>query len=347
VAVCDLATGVLTVTGGAGNDSFTVSRDAAGTLLVNGGAIPITGGVCTVANTSLIRMLGEGGDDDLALDVTNGPLPPAELDGGAGDDLLAGGDAADTLDGGLGDDLIIGGDGDDFFDGGDGNDVALMGAGDDIFQWVPGDDDDTLEGQDGFDALLFNGSGVAENIDVSANGGRVRFFRDIASVVMDLNDVEAIDFNAFGGADSIVVNDLAGTDATEVNLDLSAPGGGGDAAADGVIANATNGDDIALVTGDAGGVSLSGLAAQVNVSGAEAANDRLTVNLLGGDDVLEASGLAASGILLSGNGGAGEDILIGGAGNDVLLGGDADDVLLGGAGLDVLDGGAGDDVEIQ
>jgi Ca2+-binding RTX toxin-like protein len=164
---------------------------------------------------------------------------------------------------------------------------------------------------------------------------------------MDLNDVEAIDFNAFGGADSIVVNDLAGTDATEVNLDLSAPGGGGDAAADGVIANATNGDDIALVTGDAGGVSLSGLAAQVNVSGAEAANDRLTVNLLGGDDVLEASGLAASGILLSGNGGAGEDILIGGAGNDVLLGGDADDVLLGGAGLDVLDGGAGDDVEIQ
>ena len=37
---------------------------------------------------------------------------------------------------------------------------------------------------------------------------------------MDLNDVESIDFNALGGADNIVVNDLSGTDVTEVNIDL-------------------------------------------------------------------------------------------------------------------------------
>ena len=78
-----------------------------------------------------------------------------------------------------------------------------MGAGDDTFVWNPGDDNDTLEGQDGFDTMLFNGANIAEQITVSANGGRVIFFRDIANVTMDLNDVEGIDFNALGGADTV------------------------------------------------------------------------------------------------------------------------------------------------
>ena len=43
---------------------------------------------------------------------------------------------------------------------------------------------------------------------------------------MDLNDVEGIDFNALGGADTIVVNDLTGTDVTEVNLNLAGTLGG-------------------------------------------------------------------------------------------------------------------------
>jgi Ca2+-binding RTX toxin-like protein len=90
-----------------------------------------------------------------------------------------------------------------------------------------------------------------------------------------------------------------------------------------------------------------GLAAQVNISGAEPTNDRLVINALAGDDVVEASGLAASAIQLTADGGADDDVLIGGDGNDVLLGGDGDDVLLGGPGVDVLDGGAGDNIVIQ
>ena len=117
--------------------------------------------------------------------------------------------------------------------------------------------------------------------------------------------------------------------------------------ADLVIANGTSGDDVALVFGDANGVSLLGLAAQLNITGAEAASDRLTVNVLGGDDVVEASGLEATGIQLTADGGANDDVLIGGDGNDVLLGGDGDDVLLGGPGLDILDGGTGNNVVIQ
>jgi Ca2+-binding RTX toxin-like protein len=254
-----------------------------------------------------------------------------------------------TMNGGLGADLFLGSEGNDLVNGGDGNDVALMGAGDDTFVWNPGDDNDTLEGQAGFDTMLFNGANVSENIDISANGERVRFFRNVASVLMDLNDVEGIDFNALGGADTVVVNDLSGTDVTEINLNLASTLGGntGDAQPDNVIVQGTNGDDVVLAVGDASGTAVLGLAAQVNITGAEAANDRLTVNALTGDDVVEASGLAAAAIQLTADGGNGADVLIGGDGNDVLLGGAGDDVLLGGLGLDILDGGDGDDIEIQ
>ena len=130
-----------------------------------------------------------------------------------------------TMNGGLDDDVLLGSEGDDLFIGGDGDDVALMGAGDDTFVWNPGDDNDTIEGQAGFDTMLFNGTNAAEKIDISANGGRVRFFRNVANVTMDLDDVERIDFNALGGADNIVVNDLSGTDVTEINLEPGGPRG--------------------------------------------------------------------------------------------------------------------------
>jgi hypothetical protein len=252
-----------------------------------------------------------------------------------------------TENGGLGADVLLGSAGDDLINGGDGNDQALMGAGDDTFAWNPGDDNDTLEGQAGTDTMLFNGANVAENIDVAAVGGRVRFFRDIAGVTMDLDDLERIDFRALGGADTIVVNDLSGTDLTEVNTDVAAVGGAGDAQPDSVIVNATNGDDVVSVTGSAGAVQAGGLAALVSLSGTESANDRLTVNALGGADVVDASLLPATAALLTFAGGDGDDVLLGGDGDDVLLGGAGDDVLLGGLGTDILDGGDGDDIEIQ
>jgi Ca2+-binding RTX toxin-like protein len=107
------------------------------------------------------------------------------------------------------------------------------------------------------------------------------------------------------------------------------------------------GDDVALVVGDASGTSVLGLSTQINIFGAEPNNDRLVINCLAGDDVVEASGLLIGGIALTADGGDGADVLIGGDGNDVLLGGEGDDVLLGGPGIDVLDGGPGDDIEIQ
>jgi Ca2+-binding RTX toxin-like protein len=105
----------------------------------------------------------------------------------------------------------IGGDGNDFVDGNQGNDEAHLGAGDDLFQWDPGDGSDVVEGEAGFDTMLFNGANVSENIDIAANGERARFVRDIAGITMDLNDVERIDFRALGGADHVVIPRPQGT----------------------------------------------------------------------------------------------------------------------------------------
>src|SRR5262249_13950497 len=157
----------------------------------------------------------------------------------------------------------VGSRGNDVLEGGRGNDIMFGGAGDDVFTWDPGDGSDVIEGQGGHDTLEFDGANISEHIDISANGNRVRFFRDIGNVTMDLHGVEQIDFNAKGGADTITVNDLSGTDVTQVNIDL----GAGDGAADTVIVNGTAGDDVILVSGDASATDVAGLAAAVHITG--------------------------------------------------------------------------------
>jgi hemolysin type calcium-binding protein len=252
-----------------------------------------------------------------------------------------------SVQGGLGADVLIGSQGSDFFQGGDGDDLALFGDGDDTFVWNPGDDNDTIEGQSGTDKLLFNGANVAENIDIAANGGRLRFFRNIANVTMDCNDVETVDFNALGGADLIVVNDLLGTDVTQVNLALAGAGGVGDAAADNVVLNGTAGNDMVSIFGGPAGVNANGLMPGLAITGAEAANDRLTVNGLAGDDTINAAGVTVGAILLTLNGGANNDTLTGGDGDDTINGEDGNDFLKGGPGADTLNGGTGVNTVIQ
>ena len=229
--------------------------------------------------------------------------------------------------------------------GGRGDDVALLGAGDDLFVWRPGEGSDIVEGQAGFDTLDFVGANVVENVDISANGGRVRFFRDAGNITMDLDGVERIDFQALGSADTVTVNDLSGTDATEVNIDLSAAAGGGDGQADRVVINATGGDDAIIVAGANGSATITGLSAQVIITGLDA-NDQIVINGLGGDDAIDATAMQAI-ALLTLNGGDGDDVLIGGFGADTLSGGIGDDVLIGGPGVDSLDGGPGSNTVIQ
>jgi Ca2+-binding RTX toxin-like protein len=52
-------------------------------------------------------------------------------------------------------------------------------------------------------------------------------------------------------------------------------------------------------------------------------------------------------MLLTANGGDGNDVLVGGIGNDTLSGGAGDDILVGGGGVDTLDGGTGNNTVLQ
>ena len=76
--------GLLSVFDDNADDSITISRDAAGQILVNGGAVPLEGGQATVANTALIQVFGQGGNDVITLDETNGALPESQPVWGCG-----------------------------------------------------------------------------------------------------------------------------------------------------------------------------------------------------------------------------------------------------------------------
>jgi len=278
------------------------------------------------------------GDDLVRIDESNGVFTdsiPTTLAGGDGSDTIAGGNGIETL---------LGGDGNDSIDGNGGNDLALLGAGDDTFVWDPGDGSDTLEGQDGTDTMVFNGANASEQVDLSANGNRLSFFRTQGRITMDTAGVERVDFNALGGADLVNVNDLTGTDVSDVNVDLAGTLGGaaGDGQADSVIVNGTNGTDTINVSGDASGVAVSGLAALVAIQHQEP-TDALAVNGLGGNDAISAAALAAQAITLTVDGGAGDDTIAGGKGIETLLGGDGNDSIDGNGGNDVAFLGVGDD----
>jgi Ca2+-binding RTX toxin-like protein len=141
------------------------------------------------------------------------------------------------------------------------------------------------------------------------------------------------------------VGNLSGTGLGEGRVDLAAPGGSGDGAADVVSVDATDGNDVVTVTGSpATGASVfDGL---VTVTGAEPANDTLNVRLLVGDDVLDPTGLQANVIGLASEGGLGEEVFLGSPGTDRFTGGDGNDVGLLGAGDDTFVWNPGDDNDV-
>jgi Ca2+-binding RTX toxin-like protein len=118
---------VLSVFGDSLDNTIVASRDAAGNILINGGAVSVVGGSPTVASTDTIQVFGQGGDDTISLNEANGALPAAQLFGGAGNDVLTGGSGADLLFGQSGNDTLLGKGGTDLLFGGEGNDV-LTGA---------------------------------------------------------------------------------------------------------------------------------------------------------------------------------------------------------------------------
>src|SRR5207248_5122322 len=123
--------------------------------------------------------------------------------------------------------------------------------------------------------------------------------------------VETTNVAALGGADSVTINSLAGTDLTQVNVDLTSPAGSGtgDGAPDTIAVNGSNAADNIQVAGAGANVAVVGLWAIVNVTGSEGANDSLIVSSLGGDDSINASSLPAGVVKLTLDGGTGKDVI--------------------------------------
>ena len=229
-----------------------------------------------------IEVEAGNGNDTVRIDEVNGAFTttkPTRIDGENGNDTLLGAGGAE---------LFYGGNGDDFVDGNAGADTAFLGRGDDVFVWDPGDASDIVEGDQGSDTMVFNGAAGNEIMAATGEGGRVSFTRNLGNIVMNLDDVEGIDVRALGGTDAVTVNDMGGTDVARVDVDLAGALGGStaDGKADTVTVAATKGDDLIAVDANGAAVEVSGLAAFVRITYADAASDTLIIDTVAGADTV-------------------------------------------------------------
>jgi Ca2+-binding RTX toxin-like protein len=246
------------------------------------------------ARSALIAINVKTGDgnDSVRIDDANGAFTdsiPTTIAGGDGNDTLEGGQVQVAAE----NETFRGGSGNDLIDGGKGNDTAHLGAGNDTFRWDNGEGSDVIEGQDGSDTMVFNGAAIAENVTMTANGRRLTFFRVQGNVTMDTEGVEIVEDNTLGGADTVTVNDLTGTDVTQTNLDLAGTLGGSaaDGAVDNVVVNGTDGVDTIDIAGSGSGAVVTGLATAVSVEHPDQ-TDTLSVNTRAGADNVFVNGAA-------------------------------------------------------
>jgi len=308
----DGVSGVDTLEGGAGNDTYGVAN-------VNTVVIELAGNGTDLVNSKVNWTLGSnlenltlvtgsvavtGAGNELDNTITGNELSN-NLSGANGNDTVLGGDGADTITGGNGDDSLSGDAGIDVISGGDGNDAVLGGADADNLSGgngndtlLGGDAGDVLIGATGDDSLL----GEAGNDNLSGGDG---------------ND------SLTGGAGIDTLVGGAGNDQYEVDSKMDvlveASGGGTDSVFSSVTwALGAEFENLTLT-----GAALNGSGNELDniIIGNENENRLVGYD---GDDHL--------------NGGAGSDILRGGNGQDVLFGGaDNDsDMLRGGADADTF-----------
>jgi Ca2+-binding RTX toxin-like protein len=338
----DLAKDTVTVAGTNGNDKIQVTSLSGGVLVTGlSSQVSITDG--EAAKDSVI-INAFGGNDIIDASKLPAGVVPITLNGGAGNDTLTGGGGGDDLSGGDGNDVLNGGKNFDSLDGGIGNDTltgggandtALLGAGNDLFLWGLGDTGDFIEGGADIDTVRQTGSKLNESFVVSADGALTRLDA-LDTTTLKVNDVERIEIRALDGADSITVRNLAGTDVTEVAVDLAATAGG--KAADTKV-------DVVSVFG-----TLDGITTVTNVGSKVVAatgqvqviidhwgkGDVLALNGDAGNEFLNCSALAAKSIQLNVFAGAGNDTIGGGGGNDQVSGDEGNDTAFLGAGNDTF-----------
>ena len=134
--------------------------------------------------------------------------------------------------------------------------------------------------------------------------------------------IEPVRFQAFEGADNVVIHDLSGT-----NVQASGIGSeGADGQVDRVTITGMAGNEMIGVFSTAGVTGINGTSAPATIVDAETA-DQLVVNGGASNDTIDASSLPLGTITLAVDGGLGDDVLFGGQESQLLLGAAGNDVL--------------------
>ena len=97
---------------------------------------------------------------------------------------------------------------------------------------------------------------------------RALFLRDVANIRMDMDNVERLDLTALGGADTITIEDMTGTDFRQADVDLSGPTGGPDGEADIVTVNGPGGPTTST-SWPKRRVDIEGLQTETHIPGSE------------------------------------------------------------------------------
>ncbi len=216
-----------TVVGGSGNDVINLYREGRPGFVADYVAAPgYLSGVETINGTdgNDIIMLAAGYTAD------GGTVT---LNGGDGDDALAGSNAGDILNGGEGNDLLSGlggadtlngGGGNDEIWGGAGNDTINGGAGDDTILYVSDNGSDTVDGGADTDTLIVRGTAGNNTFSVTNTDGNPASLEvGVDGATSLVTGVEEIEIEGSGGVDTLTVaGDLGGTGLSQSTIRFDA-----------------------------------------------------------------------------------------------------------------------------
>ena len=339
-SITENAGGTVTATGTTGGDLVTISTyNGITRVTIDGQTQSFTTAAVVVINT------GAGNDS-----ITIGPgAPPAQVDGGPGNDTIVDNSSSDitVLGAGGNDSIVANTSGADLLDGGHGDDTVVGGGpgsilkGNELFAESP---DETLKGAKGNDTLM-----TGQNDDRLRGGPDTNFMFDATGVGDTLN----------GGFDNLSFAQYNPNSKTKNIFELIDPPAPQIPAAvpdtiPTAVPAASFGNPAVLA-------KVVGTTLKINGS---LGNDSIQVSESGNKIFVTANGSTAQKFPISGlttirvNSQSGNDTVTiepsvtlpatirGGQGNDSFTGGGGDNVIIGGIGNDTLVGGAGTNVLI-
>ncbi len=353
--VASASAGSIAVDLGAGTDIVNIrATSAADTFYLGSDGIAFNADNykdITLANAESLNVALAGGADVFTATntgsvkgVTNSATLPVTVFGGAGNDVIVGGAAADTIYGGPGNDTLSGGAAIDTMYGEDGADI-IQGTG----------------SADGADVIDCGDESTNTSIDTVSYNLRDASITAVMGTVGGGGDA-GVDGGADGGAGS---SGTAGESGENDSIAINCEGITGGLQDDTLTGNANDnvlsgGPGADTITGGDGNDTLNGNEGDDTFSEGSASNGGDTFNGGAGTDTVDYSGRSlALTITMDGSsaddGADGEndsikadvENIISGSGADDITGNTSANSITGGAGADTLNGGGGNDIFLE